>query len=249
MQWLPPFSDTNTKMIYENATQMTGARFSPDGKILFFSDNTGTVAVYLDDPALPRYQIVRSGTGNRGGNGANGAAATTPPVDPNAAPPQAAGRAGVQDPGGTLLGVGGGGGGGGRGGGGGGGRGGGAPAGGPVLLSADGSSVYLQGTIGGGGRGNGTTAPQPTAFLDKLNIKTGERARLFQGDTGDLADRISTVLDPEAKRLILTKENAKTPPQQFLYDNGMRKQLTMNEDLFPDLTNMQIVPHLRYQAR
>ena len=36
------------------------------------------------------------------------------------------------------------------------------------------------------------------------------------------------------------RQNATTPPQQFLFDNGTRKQLTNNEDLFPDLTRMVV---------
>ena len=39
MQWLPPFGDDRaSKVIYENPTRMTGARFSPDGQILFFTE-------------------------------------------------------------------------------------------------------------------------------------------------------------------------------------------------------------------
>ena len=38
MQWLPPFSETSTKLIYENPTQMTNVRFSPDGQIMFFTE-------------------------------------------------------------------------------------------------------------------------------------------------------------------------------------------------------------------
>jgi hypothetical protein len=39
MQWLPPFSETSTKLIYENPTQMSNVRFSPDGQIMFFTEN------------------------------------------------------------------------------------------------------------------------------------------------------------------------------------------------------------------
>jgi dipeptidyl aminopeptidase/acylaminoacyl peptidase len=252
MEWLPPFSDTSTKLLYENPTRMTGVRFSPDGQIIFFTENNSTVAVYLNDLAN-KYTIVRSAGGAGGGRGGG-----TAPADPTAAPAQDQG--GAASPGGTLVGVlGGGGGGGGARGGGGGGRGGGGGGGGPVLLSADSTSVFLQGTTGGGrgaaggdrravGGGRATaggdqgtsTAPAPVAWVDKVNIKTGERTRVFQGENTDLVERISMILDPEAKQLIITKENAKTPQQQFLFDNGTRKQLTNNEDLFPDLTKMVV---------
>ena len=233
MQWLPPFGDSNTKQLYENETRMTGVRFSQDNQIAFFTEGNNQVAVYLNDPTQ-KYVIVRGGNG--GGGRAGGGAA---PADPNAAPGDTGG--------GTLLGIGGGGGGGGRGGGGGGGRGGPAPGGGsPVMLSPDGTSVYVQGSTGGargGGRNanaaSDTPAPPAQSYIDKVNIKTGEHTRLFITDNaGKLNTTISTVLDPEMKRLVLTSQNSSTPPQFFLYDNGAKKQLTNNEDLFPDLSRM-----------
>jgi dipeptidyl aminopeptidase/acylaminoacyl peptidase len=231
MQWLPPFNDTSMKQLYENPTRMTGARFSPDSSIVFFTEGNATKAVYLADTATV-YTVLAGGGGNRGGNGGAPAA----PADPAAPAPPAAGNA---NPGGSLLGVGGAGGGGGRGGGGGGGggRGGGGGPTTPVLLSPDGSSVYVEGTSGGGGRA-GTAAA--IAFLDKINVKTGVRTNLFRGEPGNPPDRISIVLDPEAKKLVLSKQNSTTAPQQYLYDNGARKQLTTNEELFPDLARMNV---------
>ena len=106
-----------------------------------------------------------------------------------------------------------------------------------MLLSADGTSVFLQGTISGG---RGTNAPPAKAFIDKVNIKTGEKTRVFEGENTTLQESISAILDADAKRLVLTRQNATTPPQQFLFDGTARKQLTNNEDLFPDLTRMII---------
>ena len=224
MQWLPPFSETSAKLIYENPTRMTGVRWSPDGSIIFFTENNSTVALFLADPTQ-KYVLARQGGGGAG-QGQNAPGGGDPAQGGR-------GRGGPQaDPVGTLVGVsGGGGGGGGRGGGRGGGGGGG---GGPVLLSADGTSVYFQGTI------NDRANPQNAAkvFVDKVVIKTGEKTRIFEGDNANITERITSILDPEMKKFILSRENAKTPPQQFLFDNGNRKQLTNNEDLFPDLTNM-----------
>jgi dipeptidyl aminopeptidase/acylaminoacyl peptidase len=230
MQWLPPFGENDTKLIYENPTRMTGARFSPDGQIVFFAENNATVALYLAD-TTQKYTIARAANAGRGGdtNAAGGGAAP--------AGGQGAGRGGPPADGpGTLVGVGGGGGGGGRGGGGGGRGGGGGGGGGPVLLSADGTSVFLQGSSGGG---RGSTAPAK-AFIDKVNIKTGEKVRVFEGDNANITETISTVIDPDMKKLVLTRQSPTTVPQQVLFDNGNRKQLTNNEDLFPDLTRMVI---------
>ena len=213
MQWLPPFSETSTKLIYENPTRMNAIRFSPDGQIMFFTENNATIAIYVNDMAT-KYTVARGGGGGAAG-----------------------GRAG-----------GGGGGGGGRGGGGGN-----DPVGSmmtsptgtvsaksfgggtPVIISPDGTSVYFQGSSGGGRGANATPAK---AFIDKVNIKTAEKTRLFEGENSGITETISTVIDPEMKKLVVSRQNATTPPQQFLFDNGTRKQLTNNEDLFPDLTRM-----------
>ncbi|HVQ43207.1 MAG TPA: prolyl oligopeptidase family serine peptidase [Vicinamibacterales bacterium] len=225
MHWAPPFTDASAKLIYENPTQMSNLRFSPDGQIMFFTENNATVAIYVNDLAT-KYTVARGGgaAGGRQGAGAAGAAGGA-----QAGRGGAAGGGGNQ---GTLMSangsvaktsIGGGT---------------------PVMLSADGTSVYFQSGGAGGGRGGGgggggrgdTTPPKP--FIDKVVIKTGERARLFEGENTGITETISTVIDPELKKLVLSRQNATTPPQQFLYDNGTRKQLTNNEDLFPDLTRM-----------
>ncbi len=117
MQWLPPFDEKSTKMIFENNTRMSNHRFSPDMQILFFREtsgqNTRDIAIYLSDPAQ-RYTLTSFRTD-----------------DPNP---------------GSIVGVRGGGGGG-RGGGGGGARGGGGGGAGPVLLSADHNNVFYQGVV------------------------------------------------------------------------------------------------------
>ncbi len=228
MHWTAPFGDADTKLIYENPTRMTGVRFSPDQQIVFFTENNATVALFLAD-TTQKYTIARA-AGGRGGDGSGAAGAPAP----------GGGRGAAGDGGGpgTLVGVGAGaGGGGGRGGGGGGRGGGGGGGGGPVMLSADGSSVYLQGSIPGG---RGASAVPAKAFIDKVNIKTGEKVRLFEGDNNNITETISAILDPEMKRLILSRQNPTTIPQQFLYDGTNRKQLTNNEDLFPDLTRMVV---------
>jgi dipeptidyl aminopeptidase/acylaminoacyl peptidase len=105
------------------------------------------------------------------------------------------------------------------------------------MLSPDGTSVYLQGSTGGG---RGANAAPAKAFIDKVVIKTGERTRLFEGENTNIQETVSAILDAESKKLILSRQNATTPPQQYLFDNGVRKQLTNNEDLFPDLTRLVV---------
>jgi dipeptidyl aminopeptidase/acylaminoacyl peptidase len=185
---------------------MTGARFSPDGKVLFFRETTGQnsvdYAVYLAEPAQ-KYAVMRTGS------------------DFYANP-------------GTMMGLRGGGGGGFAGGGGG--RGGGAGGGGPVLVSADGASVYYQGTI------NDKNPQQagPKTFIDQVAIKTGEKKRIYESPNNDVFERVSNVLDIDAGKFIVTREGPRLVPQQYLVDASGRKQLTNNEDMTPDLTAMII---------
>jgi dipeptidyl aminopeptidase/acylaminoacyl peptidase len=133
---------------------------------------------------------------------------------------------------GNLISLRGGGGGGGRGAGGGG-RGGIVGGGGQVLVSADHASVYYLGTL------NDKNPEQvgPKAFIDKVTIKTGEKKRLFESDNKDVYESVTTVLEPEAGRLVIERQSPTQVPQFFLLDGASRKQLTENTDLFPDLTN------------
>jgi hypothetical protein len=132
MQWAPPFSDASTKLIYENPTQMSNVRFSPDGQIMFFTENNSTVAMYLTDMTT-KYTISRgggggAGGGRAGGGGGQGGGRGGPAGDTQAGTLMSAlGSVSPKSIGGGV----------------------------PVMLSADGASVYLQSGGGGGGRGGG----------------------------------------------------------------------------------------------
>ncbi len=118
------------------------------------------------------------------------------------------------------------------GGGGGGGRGGGA-GGGAVLLSKDRANVYYSGTV----YDKAPAEVGPKTFIDQVTIRTGAKARIFEGSNTNMFERVSSVLDIDAKRFVLAVEGPTMPPQNVLLDNGARKQLTNNEDMHPDLTS------------
>jgi dipeptidyl aminopeptidase/acylaminoacyl peptidase len=208
-QWLPPFEEKGAKVLFENNTRMNGLRYSPDMQTIFFRESAGS-----------------------------GTTASTVEVAVNLAEPTqryTLARFRTDDPAanpGNLVGVRAGGGGGARGGGGGA-RGGGGGGGGAVLLSPDKTSVYYQGTL------NDKNPEQvgPKTFIDRVVIKNGEKKRLFESDNKDVYESVSTVLDPEAGRFIIERQNPTTAPQFFLLEGTTRKQLTENKDLFPDLTS------------
>ena len=208
-QWLPPFDDNSKKMLYENSTRMTGHRFSPDMKVVFFSEragqNTLDKAVYLDNPSQ-QYTLARYRSDDIYANP------------------------------GSIVGLRGGGGGGGRGGGGGGRGGAGGGGGGPVLLSADSENVFYQGTL----YAKNPTEVGPKTFIDKVAIKTGTKTRIYESDNTNVYERVSTILDAEAGRFIVTRESPTEVPQQYLVQNGQRTQLTQNKDVTPDLTKMKV---------
>ncbi len=118
------------------------------------------------------------------------------------------------------------------GGGGRGGRGGGGGGGGAVMVSADGTSVFLSGTL----YDRNPEEVAPKSFIDKVNIRTGEKERVYESPNSGVWERVSTVLDIETKKFIISSESPSTPTQQFLWDGTNRKQLTNNEDIAPDLT-------------
>jgi dipeptidyl aminopeptidase/acylaminoacyl peptidase len=209
-QWLPPFDAGSLKVVYENASRIAGHRFSPDMKVLFFSERLGQstleTAVYLNDPTM-KYYLARYR------------------ADDIYANP------------GTLVSTRGTGGGGGRAGGaGGGGRGG--PAGGtaPVQLSADGTAVFFQGTA----YDRNPNQVAPKAFVDKVTIKNGQKERIFEGDNNGVAERVAAVIDADAKRFVIARESPTEVPQNFLLDGGRRIQLTKNIDPHPDLTKARV---------
>jgi dipeptidyl aminopeptidase/acylaminoacyl peptidase len=210
-QWLPPFDAASLKLVYENSTRMTGARFSPDMQILFFSEragqNTVETAVYLHDTSkkytLARYRaddvyanpgsLVSTRGGGGGGRGAGGAAAAA------------------------------------------GGRGGGGGTG-PVQLSSDGHSVFFQGTS----YDRHPNLVGPKTFIDKVAIKTGEKARIYESENANVFERVSSILDIDRGRFVVTRESTTDVPQNVLVDGTRRVQLTKNQDYTPDITNAKI---------
>jgi dipeptidyl aminopeptidase/acylaminoacyl peptidase len=103
-------------------------------------------------------------------------------------------------------------------------------------MSADGSSVFFQGTI----NAKNPNEVGPKTFVDRVAIKTGEKQRLYESDNNNAFERVSAIIDPEGGRFIVTREGPKEVPQQYLLEGGQRKQLTQNVDVTPDLTKMRV---------
>ena len=206
-QWLPPFDAASQKVVYENSTRISGHRFSPDMQILVFSERAGVNAL---ETVVYLSDTTKKYT-----------LARYRADDVYANP-------------GSILGTRGGGGGGGRAGGAG--RGGGAGGSSPVQLSADGSSVFFQGTT----YDKNPSQVGPKSFIDRVAIKTGEKQRIYESDNTNQFERVSTVVDPDAKTFIVQHESSTEVPQNFLLEGGRRVQLTKNQDPHPDLTKAHV---------
>ena len=104
-----------------------------------------------------------------------------------------------------------------------------------MMLSADSQHVFYQGTI----YSKTPNEVGPKTFIDKIAIKTGEKSRIYESDNANVYERVSTILNADTGRFIITRESPTEVPQQFLVQNGQRTQLTQNKDVTPDLTKMK----------
>ena len=105
-----------------------------------------------------------------------------------------------------------------------------------MLLSADGSSVFFQGTP----YDKNPSQVGPKSFIDKVAIKTGEKERIYESGNNNEFERVSTVIDADAKKFIVQRETPTDVPQNVLIDGGRRVTLTKNLDPHEDLTRAKV---------
>ena len=213
-QWSPPFDAGSKKVLHESDNRMSGVLFTDDASAIFVAENpTGTghvYAVYFNEPGK-QYTIWRV----RGLNAAVG-------------------------------------GGGGGFGGGGGGRGGtgadsvtfyqnpgtimakrGKSGGSVALVSTDGKFAYLQGT-----RYFKTWQDSaPHGFVDKVEIKTGQKSRVFEGRP-DMYEQVTAALDDDFSKFVVARESRTQISDAYLRDgaSGQYTKLTNNRDYTPEFT-------------
>ena len=101
-----------------------------------------------------------------------------------------------------------------------------------VVVGKDGKTVALQGSKMPGAKWN-TEAPRP--WVDKLDIESGTRARVFESPA-DAYDEFVTALDDDVTQFIYTHESATVIPDAYLKDGSSAKKLTNNIDVDPDVT-------------
>ena len=98
-----------------------------------------------------------------------------------------------------------------------------------VLLSRDKKKVYLQ------GRGYQEDL-KPRPFIDRIEIKTGKKVRLFEG-SADVFEQPLVPLDNNLQEVVIQRESPTDFPDCFLWQKGkVKEQLTANKDPYPEIT-------------
>jgi dipeptidyl aminopeptidase/acylaminoacyl peptidase len=213
MQWLPPYGATDTKLLYQADGAISSLSFTDDGKQLFIgtsANNTGEI--YHVDLAAPteKHTIVKQRAYTPSfGGGGRGGAGG------------GRGAAAADDslqffanPGAMMTKRG-------------------ANGGQVAMVSSDGA-VYLAGTQ----YFKDYLQKAPRSFVDKITIKTGAKSRLFEG-AADAVETVSTPLDDDFSRAIVTREAPKQVADAYLRDMkaGTMTKLTDNKDVAPEFTN------------
>jgi dipeptidyl aminopeptidase/acylaminoacyl peptidase len=219
MLWAPPFDDSSATVVYETSSKMASARFSSNHQMVFITERPG---------------------GGRGGFGGSSASGT---VKEYAVDLSDSGTTYVlaeyesddfyENPGSLLLE--------------GGrvpvtsrfGRGGGSGSAPLVQTSADGRYAYLYGNT----YNEDPMAESPRNFLDRVEIRTGEKDRIFEASNDDQYERVVSVLDVEAGSFVISRESRADIAQSYLASGGRETQLTNNIDYTPQMT---AAPHQRF---
>ena len=106
-----------------------------------------------------------------------------------------------------------------------------------VIVGSDGRSVFLSGTRTPGARWE-QEAPRP--WVDRLDIETGQRTRIFESPA-DAYDELIAPLDDDYSAYIYTHESPTVIADAYLRDTrtGTTRKLTNNRDVAPEVTGSQ----------
>ena len=104
-----------------------------------------------------------------------------------------------------------------------------------ALVSSDGRGVFLEGTRYD--RNPQNTAPR--MFVDRVELATGTKARLFESDTA-VYESDPLPVDDDFNRFVVTRETETVVPDQWLRDraSGRLTRLTANRDVTAEVTRL-----------
>jgi dipeptidyl aminopeptidase/acylaminoacyl peptidase len=89
------------------------------------------------------------------------------------------------------------------------------------VIRRDGDFAFLE--------GDGATPTGERPFLDRVNLRTLEKQRLFHSEEG-VFEQVIHVLDAHGSRLLTRRESPTEPPNYFIRENGKRTAITDLKD-------------------
>jgi hypothetical protein len=211
--WAPPFAPGSETLLHESDNRMSGVAFSEDARLTFVAENaSGTghlYAIAADEPGK-RHTLwrLRGITASVGRRGGGFGGG---------------GRGGTgadsvtfyQSPGDLVMRR--------------------AKSGVDVVqLSRDGQHAFLSGTR----YFKDWQSQAPRGFVDKVEIRTGTKARLFEG-AADVFESVTAPLDDDFTKAVVTRESPTMVPNSFVRDlpAGTLAPVTTHTDLTPEFTN------------
>ena len=211
--WSAPFDTASRRMVLENSNRMSEIAFSGDGKTIFVAENAnGTAHVFAVDVSDPtkRYTLTRvRGLQPTLGVSRGGFGGG------NARRGRGADSVTFYQNPGTLVSE----------------RGGDAAT---ILTSRDGRYAYLAGVQ----HYHTFTDSAPQPFLDRIEIRTGQKTRLFTSAPNQY-EAVVAALDPDFDMAVMTRESPTVVPDAYRRDlkAGTVTKLTNNRDYTPEITN------------
>ncbi len=214
-QWLAPFDSASQKVLVESDNRINSVLFSDDGRMVFVAENGNGVghayAAYFDEPGK-RYTIWRL----RGLTASLGAGARSPFAGGGPRRGTGADSLTFYQAAGDVMSR----------------RG---RAGSQVaLLSPDGKSAYLAGIR----YYRNWQQQAPRGFVDRIDIRSGQKTSVFQG-ASDVFETVTATLDDDLSRLVVVRESPTMVPDSYLRDtrSGQLTRLTSNKDYTPEFTS------------
>ena len=104
-----------------------------------------------------------------------------------------------------------------------------------IQLSEDGEAVFLLGTR----YAEDPLETAPFAFVDRVQIRSGETERIYESDNEVVSERPLVALSLEEGRFVVTREGPTDVPQSYLRDGDELTQITDNRNYAPDLVNAE----------
>lgn len=233
LQWQAPFGKDDAKVIYSTPNRISSLQYSDDCKLMFLTQTVDSqrqiTAIEVADPKV-QYVIYRSG-GPRTSSPEQAATPTSAPAATPATPTKPDEHDDDEQQPGRGAG----------------GRGFPRTAGGFTLLAKSGrgesnvvrissaGDVFVTGTDRSR---DANTLPKP--YIDKVNIKTGKKTRIFEGK-GDMLETIDAVDGDEVTTVFTTRQNKEVPPNSYMTDlkSGTSTKLTNNIDHTPWFHQLQ----------